>query len=144
MAAGLSLEPAGLDAFREDFEQAVRRVLGIEAMKPQIDICGEVSLAELDDVFFEELEQLEPFGHSNPEPVFLVRGVTPERIIPAGRFHCRGQVREASGARIQFIAFGKLPENMPPPPWDLVFTPQINRFAGLNSPQLRVIDVRTC
>lgn len=144
MAAGLSLEENKLEQFCTEFDQAVQKVLDIESMKPTLSICGEVSFQELDDVFFQELQMLEPFGHGNPEPVFFCRGVTPERRFPAGKSHTRGFVRDSNGTRMQFIAFGRLPDDFPPPPWDIVFSPHINRFNGNTVPQLRLHDVKTC
>ena len=142
MAAGLSLNPDKLEPFCRSFEQAVRRILTAEAMKPRIEICGEVSLDEVSDGFFAELEQLEPFGHSNPDPVFLTRGVWPGQVDTAGQRHTRGYVHDREGARMNFIAFERTLEQWPEPPWSLVYAPQINRFAGRCTPQLRILDVR--
>lgn len=143
MAAGLSLEEAKLGEFCKQFDDAVKRVLGIESMKPVISICGEVNFHELDDVFFQELQLLEPFGHGNPEPVFVSYNVTPERRTAAGRSHTRGSIRDANGTRMQFIAFGRTPDAFPPPPWDIVYSPHINRYNGMASPQLRIMDIKT-
>ncbi|MDQ0290629.1 single-stranded-DNA-specific exonuclease RecJ [Oligosphaera ethanolica] len=143
MAAGLSLYEENLPVFCQQFDEAVQRVLSIDSMQPSLSVCGEVNLDELDDVFFQELRMLEPFGHGNPEPVFLTRGIIPERRLPAGRSHTRGMVRDNSGTRLPFIAFGRLPQEFPPPPWDVVFSPHINRFNGSAIPQMRIHDVRT-
>ncbi len=143
MAAGLSLEEKELPNFCRKFDEAVRRVLGVEAMKPQLNICGEVPFSELDDVFFEELSMLEPFGHGNPEPIFLAHNVQAENIRRAGIGHSRGIVFDQTGARIQFIAFGRQPTDFPPPPWDVVYTPHINHFSGAAIPQIRILDLRS-
>ena len=143
MAAGLSLDPANLPLFREQFEYTIGEVLQIEALRSHIEVCGEVSFSELDYRFFSELEKLEPFGHGNPEPVFVTRDVMPDKMLPAGRSHTRGYVRDATGASIPYIAFGRTPDTLPPPPWDLAFTPQLNRYGGQSTPQVRVVDVRS-
>ncbi len=142
MAAGLSLEEDMLETFCREFDNAVQKVLGIESMQPTLSICGEVAFSELDDVFFQELRELEPFGHGNSEPIFITRNVVPERKGPAGRNHTRGVVRDSEGVHIQFIAFSRLPENLPPAPWDIVYSPHINRFNGNEVPQLRIHDIR--
>jgi len=142
MAAGLSLELDRIDEFRVAFEVAVKQVLGPESMRSELDICGRVTFAEINDRFFEEISCLEPFGHSNPEPVFVTHGVWPERSIPVAGKHTRGTVSDDSGARISFIAFGRTKADFPQPPWDLVYTPQLNRYAGRCTPQARVVDLR--
>ncbi|MFA6929407.1 MAG: single-stranded-DNA-specific exonuclease RecJ [Lentisphaeria bacterium] len=141
MAAGLSLNEDRLEEFSVQFDIAVQKVLGIESMKPLLNVCGEVKLRELDDVFFQELQMLEPFGHGNPEPVFLTKRVVSERKQPAGSMHTRGVLRDEEGMRIQFIAFGRSPSSFPQEPWDIVFSPHINRFNGTAIPQLRIHDV---
>ncbi|MBT3379676.1 MAG: single-stranded-DNA-specific exonuclease RecJ [Lentisphaerae bacterium] len=143
MAAGLSLELEHLDEFRVSFEASVKQVLGPESMRSELDICGHVPFAEIDDTFFEEMTSLEPFGHGNPEPVFVTHGVWPDRCIPVAGKHTRGTVCDDSGARMSFIAFGLTRDDLPPPPWDLVYTPQLNRYAGRCTPQARVVDVRS-
>ena len=111
-------------------------------MRPLLDIAGEVSFGEMTDSFFQELDLLQPFGHSNPEPVFLTRQVMPERRVVIGKVHTKGLLRDEAGDRIPFIAFGRTPEDFPEPPWDVVFTPQINRFNGTESAQLRLLGAR--
>lgn len=142
MAAGLSLEPERLPDFCRDFEGAVSRVLGADSMRPLLDIAGEVGFGEMTDSFFQELDLLQPFGHSNPEPVFLTRQVMPERRVVIGKVHTKGMLRDEAGDRMPFIAFGRAPEDFPDPPWDVVFTPQINRFNGTESAQLRLLGAR--
>jgi len=142
MAAGLSLEPQNLDAFRAGFEQAVRQQFTLASMRPELDVSGTVGFAEITDPFLSELELLEPFGHGNPEPVFVARHVVPDRLQQAGQSHTRGVLRDSTGARIDFIAFGRLPDALPPPPWDLAYTPQVNRYGVRWTPQARLVDVR--
>lgn len=144
MAAGLSLEAARLPDFCRVFEEAVGRVLGPEVLRPRLEIAGEVGLEELDERFFAELEMLQPFGHGNPDPLLTVREVHPERCMLLGKAHTRGVLRDAAGRRMPFVAFGRLPEEFPDGPWDIVCTPQINRFNGTETMQLRLQDVRRC
>ena len=143
MAAGLSMEAQMLPDFCRDFESAVGLVLGADAMRAQLDISGEVRLDELSDQFFGELERLQPFGHSNPEPLLLTRCVVPERRVPVGKTHTKGILRDANGGRLPFIAFGRTPDDFPEPPWDVVYTPQLNRFNGTEAAQLRLQDVHS-
>jgi single-stranded-DNA-specific exonuclease len=143
MAAGLAMAPERMEEFGVAFEQVVGRVLGEVSDVPALRVCGRVDLAELSDQVFEEMEQLEPFGHSNPEPVFASLGVEPERVLSAGKSHSRGTVIGPSGQRFGFIYFGVPPADLPPAPWDIAFTPQWNRYNGSVQPQLKVVDVRT-
>lgn len=142
MAAGLSLLEENLEGFCRQFDVAVQKVLDFESMRPSLNICGEIALAELDDLFFQELPMLEPFGHGNPEPIFISRHVYAERRNLAGKNHTRGILRDGSGHRLQYIAFSRLPDDFPPEPWDIVYSPHLNRFNGNAVPQLRLHDIR--
>jgi single-stranded-DNA-specific exonuclease len=144
MAAGLSLQTDRLADFCRDFEAAVAGVLGADAMQPHLEIAGEVAFGELTEEFFAELELLQPFGHGNPEPLLLTRGAYPERRLLIGKTHTKGLVQDITGLRLPFIAFGRLPEDFPEPPWEIVYTPQMNRFNGTSTMQLRLQDVRSC
>ncbi len=143
MAAGLSLEEDKLEAFCLEFDSAVQKVLAIESMRPSLNVCGEVKLREMDGIFFQELKELEPFGHSNSEPIFVCRNVTTDHRAVAGKSHTRGILRDQDGDRMQFIAFSRMPDEFPAEPWDVVFSPHINRFNGTEVYQLRIHDVRT-
>ena len=145
MAAGLSLTEDKLESFCKQFDAAVQRVLGIESMKPQLTVCGEVSFNELDSIFFEELKMLEPFGHGNQEPAFLTKCVYPDgmrAISKSAKNHSTGNVYDREGSKMPFIAFGRAPEDFPPPPWDIVYTLHLNTFNNMNIHQLRILDVR--
>ena len=143
MAAGLSLEPEYAGDFSKAFIANVRDVLSEEAMRPELEICGEISFRDVDEVFLEELHMLEPFGQGNPQPVFFTRGVTAERLLPAGTNHTRGALRDANGNFIDFIAFGRTPDTFPPPPWDVAHIPKMNTYGGRRTPQIQILDVRS-
>jgi len=86
---------------------------------------------------------LEPFGHGNPEPIFATSEVVPLRIQSVGQGHCRGTLRDSSGRHLSFIAFRRAVDSLPPPPWDVAYSPQINRFGGRARPQARIEAVRS-
>lgn len=143
MASGLALVESELAGFEVAFEAAVQAVLGeSHDFGPVIDVEGDVHLRDLDDQFFQELELLQPFGHSNPSPVFRFPKVHCVRISPAGRNHSRGILTDDSGGQMPFIAFGRRPEDFPGQTWCAVGTPAINRFRGESTPQLQITDVR--
>ncbi len=144
MATGLALTLEHLQGFEDAFETAIRNFCnGQWDFTPCINIEGDVRFDELSEHFFLELERLGPFGHSNPAPLFRFHNVVPERIMPAGRDHTRGILADATGQRIQFIAFGRRPDSFPKSPWYVVAVPEINIFRGSRNPQLQVIDLRS-
>jgi len=142
MAAGLCLKQENLLEFCAIFEDAVISATGDSKMKASLDISGEIPFADITKDFFRELELLEPFGHSNREPVFVTYGVRIIQAEPVGQNHARGLLKDESGEVISFIAFNRTVDSFPSDTWNLVYTPQINYFAGYATPQVRILDIR--
>lgn len=89
-----------------------------------------------------ELELLHPFGESNPEPVFGIRGVklsTPE-IFSGDSYRC--WVPNGAG-RVAAVAWKKA-AHMPPgqTPLDLAAKFSWNVWNGRQYPQLEILDWR--
>ena len=142
MAAGLSLKTKDLFKFFDDFTDSVNRA-GISKHTPSIDIEGDVSLRELDPLFFAHLEKLEPFGCGNPKPLYRLNKLTAENVVSATSKHCRGKLRDANNNSMDFIAFNKATTTLPQSNvWDVVATPQINTYRGKDSFQLQLKDIR--
>ena len=68
-AAGLSLTPENLGAFRTKINGLASSILKEEDLMPAILLDGEINLEEVDFQLLDEISQLEPFGASNPEPL---------------------------------------------------------------------------
>jgi single-stranded-DNA-specific exonuclease len=105
-AAGLTVEIARLDEFREAFQAAVKELMREELKTPEIRIDVEVALADLTPRFIHILKEFAPFGPSNTRPVFLTRNLDvygSPRIV--GKNHLRFKVRQ-NGQVFDAIGFG--------------------------------------
>jgi single-stranded-DNA-specific exonuclease len=71
MAAGLSLSPGNLEAFREELEKVLAGYPA-ELFVPRGTVDALVSLEAIDKGFVDALAVLEPHGYGNPKPVFAV------------------------------------------------------------------------
>lgn len=83
-AAGVSLDPANLDALTEQFDRACAEQLGEEAGRDPIDEHdGERNLSDLDFDLVDAIESLGPYGIGFPAPRYLCVGaeVVTVRII---------------------------------------------------------------
>jgi single-stranded-DNA-specific exonuclease len=142
MAAGLSIARDRVQVFARAFEQAVRTALSDEQLVPVLVYDGVVLLEECSRSQIESLERLAPFGMGNPEPVLLVEQVRIRQVQRVGEDHLRGLVCQG-GETLPAIAFGmasRLAEFQGDV--DLLVSPQINRYNGRETVQLRVRDVR--
>ncbi|MGX9366197.1 single-stranded-DNA-specific exonuclease RecJ [Desulfoplanes sp. PS50] len=72
MAAGLTIAPENLCAFRKRFDAAVSTCCkGICPARPSIKVDAELSFDKITPVLLAELDSLQPFGPGSPRPVFL-------------------------------------------------------------------------
>lgn len=74
-AAGLTLDPNNLTAFRQKFEEVVSANLTPEMLVPVIDIDTEVFFDAITPKFVNILKQMAPFGPENTTPVFVAHNV---------------------------------------------------------------------
>ena len=74
-AAGLSLKPENLEAFKEKFNQIVSSTIEDRMLIPEIEIDSQISLNEINNKFFRILKQFAPFGPGNMAPVFLTKNI---------------------------------------------------------------------
>ncbi len=72
LACGLEMREDVLPSFSEYIENMARSLLNDEEFCEIYNIDSTLSLKEIDEAFFKQLEMLEPFGYGNPEPMFLV------------------------------------------------------------------------
>lgn len=140
MAVGLGLPKSKIAEFQKEFELNVRSEIKADDLVDSINYDGSITLADLKDGFFELYDQLGPFGHGNPQPMFRLNGVEIARTFPIKAGHTKGIMKDASGETSDFIAF-----NMSIDPkirWDIVAVPNINEYYGERKRQLQIIDIK--
>jgi single-stranded-DNA-specific exonuclease len=106
-AAGLTLETATLPAFEERIDAAAMAT-GIDLpFKPTIQFAAETSADRLNLATAELLQQLEPFGKGNEQPVLLIPNVSVRQydVVGADRRHLRMQL-DGPGGSVKAIGFG--------------------------------------
>ena len=143
-AAGLSLIPENIDAFRRELSRQVE-VYRDETVQVGLQIDAEVRLDELSLGLAADLTQLAPFGSGNPTPQFVTYGlaVTDDRRIGREGTHRKLTVRsESQGEALPVVWFGGADAELPAGPIDLVYTLNINEYKGDRSLQLMYVDSR--
>lgn len=138
MAAGVTVREENISAFREAFDAHVRQQVGDGQLEPHLYLDAETRLEELTMDFLDDYDQLQPFGSSNPQPVFMARGVYPsaEPRLLRDR-HWRLEVIQ-DGTMRTAMWFNAGEQALPPPPWDIAFHVDRNVFRGNVSVQLLV------
>ncbi len=106
-AAGLSVMPDQIDAFRDAFEQHAESLLTAEMLTAVERVDAVVSGGDLSLGLAEELLALGPFGNGNPEVRLYVPGGTFDGAQPMGESgqHVRFNLT-SGGVRARAVAFG--------------------------------------
>ena len=138
MAAGLSIEPGRIDAFRRGVSRAVEGQLAERTVEQFFQIDGYVGLGELSMELVADLRRLAPFGRGNPPLVLATRDVkvVGHRTLGRTRRHARVTV-EDSGERRRDVVWWNWDEALlPEGSFDLAFTLGLNHFRGRTTEQL--------
>ncbi len=146
-AAGLSLRPENLEAFKHKFTGVVEESLTEEMLIPQIEVHAEIRLRDIAGKFFRVLKQFAPFGPGNPNPVFVSRHCQAQgNVRVVGSKHLKFKVSQQSGgyADMPAIAFQQghqLQQLKNSQSFDLVYQIEENSWNGRVSLQLNVKDM---
>ena len=146
-AAGLTMLPENLEAFRKRFEQVVAASVTAEMLTPAITIDEVISLEQVNWPFFRITEQMAPFGPQNLRPVFETRNLRvlgipsllKERHL---KFRLLGSAEQRTFDAICFdrpdlfemVSSGKA--------FNMAYTIEENTFNDVTSLQIRVRDIQ--
>ena len=143
-AAGLSLQPENIGAFRRELDRQIE-LHRTDDGPPSLSIDAELRLDEIDLNLVGEIQRLAPFGNGNPTPQFLSRGL---RIVHDQRMGRDGAHRKftvqqaADGPQWPVLWFNHNDGELPPEPIDLVYTLSINEYRGERTVQLMYVAAR--
>lgn len=142
MAAGISIREEKLADFRKHFAEYVLENSSEEQRQPRLDYDAEITFAQLSLDFLANYELLQPFGNSNPQPVFVSRGVDQSRPpFHMKNKHLRLTLRQGYQEQ-DAVFFGGGEHELPGPPWDIAFTIDRNTFKGKTTLQIIIQDIR--
>ena len=144
MAAGVTIHPDKLDAFRVRLNEIARRSLQPEDLQPPLRLDAEVALKEVSLSALAELDRLKPAGQGNPSVQFFARGVAHSRPLQrmgADKQHVKMWVTDDVVTH-ECVWWGAGKESLPVGKFDLAFAPAVNQFNGRMAVQLKVLDWR--
>lgn len=145
LAAGLTIERDRLPEFRKRINEYAAAQLSEDDLVTDIDIDTELCPAEATLKQAEELSLLEPFGTSNPVPLFLMRNLTVLSSVPIGSGKHTKLMLECDGIRFNAVRFGATVDETglaAGDTADVVFNLGVNDFMGNRSVQLIIRDCR--
>lgn len=144
MAAGLSLQPEHLPAFRKGVARAVEKTLGGVIPRPSLTIDGETDLGSLSSDLVTDLERLAPFGPGNPAPVLLIPRLTLLSSNTIGREgdHLQLVVKDEQDRTHKVIWWRGAGWPLPEGVFDLACQVRASNYRGQREIQIEFLDSR--
>ncbi|WDF78648.1 single-stranded-DNA-specific exonuclease RecJ [Mucilaginibacter sp. KACC 22773] len=145
-AAGLTLLPENVEAFKDRFEEVVSATISPEQLIQQIQIDAELRLSQIEPKFFRILNQFAPFGPENMAPVFISKNVyVSGNASLVGQAHIKMTVMQEGTAAFDCIAFNHgeyLPQLKPGVPFDICYSIEENIWRERRTIQLNIKGIR--
>ena len=147
LAAGFSFseEKASFEQVKQALNNTITEMSEGMDLRPVLDIDLVLDEKDLDITIVDEISKLEPFGASNPAPVFAIKDFTlkEKSLMGENKNHLKLKVQKNdvvytciwwSKGDISLISGDKL---------DIAFSPQLNTFNEITSLQLIIKDIHS-
>lgn len=145
LAAGLSVMRCNIDEFRRRINDYAREYLTDDLTCIRYEADCELLAEEITMSLAEEIGMFEPFGVSNATPLFLIKDLTVNKIMPLGTGKHSKLLLSDGDKHFQAVCFGMPASTLelyPGERVDLLCQVNLNEFRGQQSLQLVVQDVR--
>src|SRR5438552_926527 len=147
-AVGFSLPGESIPELRARMEEYTHRHLTLADLEPTLEVDLEIKLEQISLDLCRELQQLEPFGQGNREPLLAVRNVLlqqPPRLLKEK--HLKLRVSAGNGRNQGYDALGWRMAERTQSEWliagerlDLAFTLEENQHPDFGGPQMILRD----
>ncbi len=142
MAIGLSLKESNYENFKKKLMEVASEKIDKDAI-PSIKVDAVVSAREINYNIFDDMKLLEPYGESNPSPLFVSKNLKVEsvRLLSNDR-HLKLTLKD-NNIVLNAIGFNlgdkqiHLGDKV-----DLVYALELNKFNNVESIQLNVKDIK--
>ncbi len=105
-AAGLTIDPKNIEAFREKMKEVSQNLLSPDDLLAKLNIDADIELTQINNELLDTLETFAPFGPQNMRPVFLTRNCEiVGQAYCVGKNHLKMKVRKGD-AVFDVIGFG--------------------------------------
>jgi single-stranded-DNA-specific exonuclease len=149
-AAGVTLKPENVPAFKERFEEIVSKYIREDQLAPSIEIDAHLELLDIDSKFFRILKQFQPFGPENMSPIFLTKNVADNgcgRLVGNTGDHLKLELIQEKDPFRVFPAIGfQLSQHFDyikkGNPFDVCYSIEENEFRGTTTLQMRIRDIK--
>jgi single-stranded-DNA-specific exonuclease len=140
-AAGFTMKSENLPTLQRELEEIARDAISEEFLTPTLEVDAEVRLDDITGDMLEQVQALAPFGEGNPEPLLFAEPVHVSMSRVVGGQHLKLLVRQGE-RNFEAIGFGMAKHHpLSGETIRMVFTPERNRWQGVERIQLRIADL---
>ena len=144
MAAGFTMKRENLKIFRQSMTEYADQHMNNVPSSPTLELEGMLNPSDINRNFLNFMLSLDPFGSSNPVPIFLAQGiqVIDTRTVGAQGSHLKITL-DSEGKFFDGIAFRDGHRRLEcKGSVDIAYTPTINYWNGRESVELLIKDFR--
>ena len=145
-AAGLNIEQDRVDDFRKAINQVGDEFLSEDNLVAELKIDAALTMQDISQETFKEIESLEPFGQMNKVPIFISREVKARDVKFVGRESQHVRFRAFQGDQFRNVigfnlahAFQSIDAKQPV---DIVYEMRRNTWGGRDSIEIKLLDLR--
>ena len=146
LAAGLTVKRKNIVALQEKMDEYAKKCFEENTPQNAIDVDLLVSPNEISLSLANELNLLEPYGVSNPVPVFAMQNMIIDDIVPIGMNRHLKLFLSRDGVTFTSMLFCVTPQEFPydiGDEVDIAFNLEINDFMNTKNVQFNIKDIRT-
>ncbi len=145
LAAGLSIKRSALPEFRKRINKYAKKAFENISLKKTLNIDCELSGKDMTLSLANELNKLEPFGLSNPVPVFSIHDMKIKSIVAIGEGKHTKLILEKNGLTHVGLLFGTpaaMLHYLEGDTVDVAFNLDVNNFKNQQNIQMIIRDIR--
>ncbi|MEX1052176.1 MAG: single-stranded-DNA-specific exonuclease RecJ [Patescibacteria group bacterium] len=145
LAAGLAVPAKRFDKFVDTIKSHANELLSEEDLRSVVEIDAELAHKEVRPETVREIGRLAPFGHKNPQPLFLLKDIDLSRpaVMGAAKNHLKWRVELAMHS-FDLVGFGLAERFFAEPAMrsDIVGGLELNHWNGASRLQIKLKDYR--
>lgn len=145
-AAGLNIEQGRVDEFRKAMNRVGDEYLTEDCLVAELKVDATLTMEDISQDTFKDIESLEPFGQMNKVPIFISREVRARDVKFVGREDNHVRFRAFQGNQFRNVigfnlahAFQSIDANQPV---DIVYEMRRNTWGGRDSIEIKLLDLR--
>jgi single-stranded-DNA-specific exonuclease len=145
-AAGLNIEEGRVNEFRKAINRVGDEYLTEDCLVAELKVDATLTMEDITQATFKEIESLEPFGQMNKVPIFISRDVRARDVKFVGREDNHVRFRAFQGKHFRNVigfnlahAFQSVDASEPV---DIVYELRRNTWNGRDSIEMKLLDLR--